>query len=263
MFFRYFFYLFYILVFTSCSPNSKKKETRKQYGVTIVHAELHKLKVLSQNLNYQQKAKIQNEFIESWGRLSEYWNQNFNGNIKVIISAKIKKVTALTSFWNGRGSKIYIPLNVVAKNQTPTINTLTQLVLPNGNRFLAEGLAVYLESEMGPHRSYPNFGKNLEESITPFLGKVNLKKLDATPTPFRINKRIKLSEKQALLTAGSFVSYLIIEYGQEPFKKLYEMTPMTQKKILKYSQERYKKIYDKSLTDLEKDWKTWVKSSTE
>jgi len=157
---------------------------------------------------------------------------------------------------------------------------LVHALLPNGNRMLAEGLAVYLQQKLFPRiQVYPNFGRPLEDFVANFLCEtypdgasdalwnMDLEDLEAIPTPSRLQLRINgdlvagdeaaasggLHSRDAArflyAVAGSFVGFLL----QNPiadelltaanFGTLYKSTPL--RPLQRYSgpPSRWKKCY--------------------
>jgi hypothetical protein len=155
------------------------------------------------------------------------------------------------------------------------------VLFPNGNRFLAEGLAVYLQAEVGGNPAFPNFGTPLHELARELTGrmlperaqgdakslqKLRLPDLDriATPSPLRLRVGRILHDNtpggQAYLypLAGSFVQFLIETHGTGRFRALYERTPLVPFERNCGSPGRWQEVYGLSLADLELQWKSLI-----
>jgi hypothetical protein len=118
---------------------------------------------------------------------------------------------------------------------------MVHIYAPNDNRFLAEGLAVYLHHKMAGNRAFPNFGKSLNAEAGERLSQIeSLDRLNAVRTPRPLGS--VLNEQSAYILAGSFVGFLIEKYGLSEFRKLYESGA-------------YESAYGKSLRELEKEWR--------
>jgi hypothetical protein len=128
------------------------------------------------------------------------------------------------------------------RNKTgPLLHEIVHIYAPNNNRFLAEGLAVYLQTKLGENPGFPNFGEDLSRSAARSLSRVkSLEALNGVRTPNLLSNVI--DDETAYIVAGSFVGFLIERYGLPPFRRLYE-------------KENYEQIYGKSLDNLEKEWR--------
>jgi len=100
----------------------------------------------------------------------------------------------------------------VASRKAAIAHELVHVFFPSGNRFLAEGLAVYLQAEIGGNPAFPNFGRPLHElarkllremipSFSPghpdSLAQLHLADLDAIATPspleLKVSQEVRLS----------------------------------------------------------------------
>jgi hypothetical protein len=121
------------------------------------------------------------------------------------------------------------------------LHEIVHIYAPNNNRFLAEGMAVYLHAKLGGNPAFPNFGEALRRSAVRSLPRVqSLESLNSVRTPRPLGTVI--DEKTAYVIAGSFVGFLIETYSLPAFRNLYET-------------ESYKKVYGKSLDALEREWR--------
>ncbi|MBI2088530.1 MAG: hypothetical protein HYT78_07275 [Deltaproteobacteria bacterium] len=135
-----------------------------------------------------------------------------------------------------------MPTQRVRNNDGALLHEIVHIYAPNDNRFLAEGLAVYLQDKMGGNGAFPNFGRNLNVSARQRLSEVNsLTRLNSVQTPRPLST--VANERTAYILAGSFVAFLIEKYGLPHFKTLYETGD-------------YGTVYGKSLQVLEKEWRS-------
>ena len=139
------------------------------------------------------------------------------------------------------------------------IHEVIHVFAPNGNRFLAEGIAVYAHEYLEGRDAYQNFGYELHEAAMEHLDSANLSAMDdiATPRPMRTQD---LDRKEAYIIAGSFIKFLIKTHGMENFRRLYAMTPMRSYSRNGGSPERWSEIYGVDLKTLENSWKEMVGS---
>jgi len=160
----------------------------------------------------------------------------------------------------------------------------------NGNRLLAEGLAVYLQALIGSNPAFPNFsaplhplarermcemvgthaGVRLESAPTPeIFADVELTELDriATPAPLTLRVGVKLYGEEPhgqtciYPLTGSFVQFLIETKGMDAFRALYLQTPLIPLQQEAGLPKRWLDIYGASLADLERDWKALIASA--
>jgi hypothetical protein len=186
------------------------------------------------------------------------WKQTSVPSFQVFVSTEYKISKALVHVWAGHPGRI-------------------------GNRFLAEGLAVYLQAAIGGNPAFPNFGRSLhqqshellQEMIPGFsagntksLEQLHLSELDeiATPCPLtlRVGKEFCGEEPrgQARIYSivGSFVQFLVETRGHEKFNALYEQTPLVPFAQNVGAPDRWRSVYDVSLLGLEKEWKAMIVS---
>jgi hypothetical protein len=122
------------------------------------------------------------------------------------------------------------------------LHEITHSYAPNANRFLQEGLAVYLQEQLGGNPAFPNFGRKLHVLASSVLSSVrSLQTLDRVRFPQPLSTVI--DERIGYLLAGSFVEFLIEKHGLPQFRTLYESGD-------------YEKTYQKSLQVLEKEWRS-------
>jgi hypothetical protein len=86
------------------------------------------------------------------------------------VSETYPRSKALIPAWLGRRGCIEFPAHRVVAGEAAIAHELVHVLFPNGNRVLAEGLAIYLQQKLCPHIPvYPNFGDRLETVVADFL----------------------------------------------------------------------------------------------
>jgi hypothetical protein len=163
------------------------------------------------------------------------------------------------------------------------MHELVHLVFPNANRFLAEGLAIYVQAEIGGNPAFPNFGRALhvvarevlQKPVPEFaagqparLDAVRLAQLDAIATPEPLTLRIgalvlgedPCGQARIYPLAGSFVQHLVEARGLESFHALYSITPLVPFAQNAGPADRWLGVYGLSLADLEREWKSMITS---
>jgi len=113
--------------------------------------------------------------------------------------------------------------------------------LLHDNRFLAEGLAVYLHATLAGNPAFPNFGEDLRRlAVRSLSGVASLDALNRVRTPRPLGT--VMDERTAYVLAGSFVGFLIERYAVTRFRRVYET-------------EDYDTVYGKSFGALEREWR--------
>jgi hypothetical protein len=158
---------------------------------------------------------------------------------------------------------------------------LVHVLFPNANRFLAEGLAVYLQAAIGGNPAFPNFGKPLHDLVRehllemiPGFSSADLESLEqlhisdldkiATPNPLtlRVGQAFYGEEPRGQARiysiAGSFVQFLMETRGDEKLRALYLQTPLMPLTLNAGASDRWLSVYDASLSDLEYEWKAMI-----
>lgn len=218
------------------------------------------------------------ERIRAWSsRIG--WALDAVPRLDVRVSAEYRISKALVHVWSGGAGRMDFPARRVAVGNAAIAHELTHVFLPNGNRFLAEGLAIYLQSELGANPAFPNFGQPLHavarergrETVRGFppddpagLEQVRLAELDRVATPSPLTLAIGqhfLGEEprgQACLYAftGSFVQFLIETRGLEKFRAVYAQTPLVARAQDAGTPDRWRSVYGVPFAELEREWKS-------
>lgn len=135
-----------------------------------------------------------------------------------------------------------MPLRRIRENTGGLLHEIVHIYAPNDNRFLAEGLAVYLHARLAGNPAFPNLGGDLGQLARRDLpGVKSLASLNSVRTPRPLGTVI--DEKTAYTLAGSFVGFLIEQYELSRFRTLYETGD-------------YDQAYGKSLGTLESEWRS-------
>jgi hypothetical protein len=87
----------------------------------------------------------------------------------VFVSEMYGKSRSLVPAWSGQRGWMEFPAYRVSGGDASIAHELTHVMFPNGNRILAEGLAIYLQNKVSTVPVYPNFGKPLEDLVDVFL----------------------------------------------------------------------------------------------
>lgn len=174
-------------------------------------------------------------------KVEGYWGATWKEPIRIHVDSSYRISKALIPGYRGNRGFMEMPLRGVRNNDGALLHEIVHIYAPNDNRFLAEGLAVYLHQKLAGNRAFPNFGRTLDAEARGRLPELeSLDRLNGVRTPTPLGAVLR--EQSAYIVAGSFVGFLIDKYGLSEFRKLYETGA-------------YEAIYGKPLEALEKEWR--------
>jgi hypothetical protein len=185
----------------------------------------------------------------------------FRTDFHICVSPTYKRSRSLVPAWSGRRGSIELPAYRVVAGEAALAHELVHVLFPNGNRMLAEGLAVYLQQALFPDALvYPNFGDHIEALVADFifaryprrttyaLWSMDLSGFERISTPDELTLRIGTDpiigaeagdpdprpeeSKFVYGIAGSFVKFLLENPLADPlltsenFAALYRSTPL-------------------------------------
>ena len=88
----------------------------------------------------------------------------------VFVSDAYDLSRSLVPSWSGQRGWMEFPAHRIIVGEAAIAHELVHVLFPNGNRMLAEGVAVYLQQKLLPHLPvYPNYSQPLEEVVQDFL----------------------------------------------------------------------------------------------
>jgi hypothetical protein len=209
------------------------------------------------------------------------WRRDIAPALQIFVSTDYKISKSLVPAWSGRAGHMEFPAWRVIAGKAAIAHELTHVYFPNGNRFLAEGLAVYLQAEIGGNPAFPNFGRPLHQLVGELLQEMvpefvpanpqshnctQLSELDEIATPSPLTLKIgqdfygeePRGQARIYPIAGSFVQFLIETRGMEKFGALYSQTPLVSLVQTAGTPDRWCSIYGISLTELEQEWKSLI-----
>ena len=174
-------------------------------------------------------------------KVADFWGATWTEPIRIHVDRSYRISKALIPGHGGNRGFMEMPLRAVQNNNGALLHEIVHIYAPNDNRFLAEGLAVYLHQKLASNPAFPNFGKSLDAEARARLREIDsLDRLNSVRTPKPLSS--VLSEESAYVLAGSFVGFIIDKFGLAEFRKLYETGT-------------YETTYGKSLAELEKEWR--------
>jgi hypothetical protein len=224
---------------------------------------------------------------------AECWIPDLVPEMQVHISDEYRISRALIPAAVGRRGRMEFPAWKIVAGEAAILHELVHVFFPNGNRMLAEGLAIHLQANIGGNPAFPNFGRPLHEVAAQVLDRmtnersgaadgklegtssagvtlndiaaseaVRLGQLDRIATPsglrLRVGMRVYGIEDSAHTypLVGSFVAFLIETRGLERFSALYERTPLVPFARDAGAQERWREVYGEPLSQIESEWKS-------
>jgi hypothetical protein len=239
-------------------------------------------------LTQAQRTEFEGDVCREIIRLQEWaadldWIELPLSELKIIVSDRYGISKSLVPAWSGLAGYMEFPTRRVAARKAAIMHELAHVFFPNGNRFLAEGLAVHLQDSIGGNPAFPNFGKPLHRNVcerllemTPHnstadplgLGQIHVAELDLIPTPNPLTLRVGAElygedrRGQAFLypLAGSFVRFLLETRGVERFRSLYTQTQLLPLALNAGSPDRWSDVYRITLADFEGEWKSMIVS---
>lgn len=218
--------------------------------------------------------------LEQWS-VDRRWPTIQWPELHVVVSDRYKISKSLVPAWYGRAGHMEFPAWRVITHKAAIAHELVHVVFPNANRFLAEGLAICLQAEIGGNPAFPNFGRPLHalarevlQDMVPEVAParpeslVHLGELDAIATPAPLTLWVGRNffgegprgQGRIYPLAGSFVQFLVEAHGWQRFHALYEHTPLVPLKQNAGPADRWVRIYGKPFADLEHAWKSMIVS---
>ena len=179
-------------------------------------------------------------------KVEAFWGPTWKETIHIDVDSSYKISKALITKTRGF---MEMPLTRVRERTGALLHEIVHIYAPNGNRFLAEGLAVHLQDKAGANPAFPNFGKDLRALARDTLSQVDsLDRLNNVSSPRPLST--VMEQRAAYILAGAFVGFLIEKYGLPMFRNLYATTGS------------YGETYAKSLSALEQEWRNESPRST-
>jgi hypothetical protein len=239
-----------------------------------------------QSLSPGKQREFKSDFRREAARLKDWadrqnWPESSVGELRVVVSDQYKISKSLVPAWSGCTGHMEFPAWRVMSRKAAIMHELVHVFFPNANRFLAEGLAVYLQAAIGENPAFPNFGTPLHENarerlreMTPLnsradrpdLTQIHLAELDAIATPSPLTLRVgddfygedRRGQAFVYSIAGSFVQFLVETRRMGKFRAIYERTPLIPLAHNGGSPDRWHDVYRATLADLEREWKLMI-----
>ena len=185
--------------------------------------------------------------VDERAKVEKFWGATWPSPVRIHVDGAYRISRALVPGYQGNRGFMEMPLRGVREGNGALLHEIVHIYAPNDNRFLAEGLAVYVHQKLAGNRAFPNFGRPLDGAARSSLGAIeSLEALNSVRTPQPLGA--VASEQVAYVLAGSFVGFLIERHGLAEFRKLYESGG-------------YESAYGRPLAALEKEWRSSLERS--
>jgi len=198
-------------------------------------------------------------------------NGTFDGpypNLRVLVSSAYQVSESLVPAALGHRGKMQFPYYEVPLNNSAIDHELIHVFFPNGNRFLGEGLAIYVQDLINSNPAFPDYGQPIDSLVGRFVCRAGLGSLAgtslvaqldkvSTPSPLSfhiIGKKQDFDSADTYPIAGSFVKFVISQYGWDLFHQLYLLTPLVPFDRNEGDSGRWQTVYQFTLADLESQW---------
>jgi hypothetical protein len=174
-------------------------------------------------------------------KVEDYWGPTWTASIRIHVSSEYRISRALVPAYQGNRGFVEMPSRRFQDGTGALLHEIAHVYAPHENRFLAEGLAVYLHTRLAGNPAFPNFGEDLRRTAARDLpGAESMAALNRVRTPRPLGT--VLDERIAYVVAGSFVGYLVERYGLAQFRSLYETGS-------------YETVYGRPFASLEREWR--------
>ena len=215
--------------------------TAQAIAAPTVAANCENIQILSEQLSTREAEAYCSYAVIERQKVERFWGATWKEPIRIHVDRSYRISRALVPAYHGNRGFMEMPLGRVRNNEGALLHEIVHIYAPNENRFLAEGLAVYLHHRLAGNKAFPNFGKSLDTEARGRLSQLeSLDGLNSVRTPQPLGR--VLGEQSAYVLAGSFVGFLMEKYGLPEFRTLYESG-------------RYESAYGKPLETLEKEWR--------
>jgi hypothetical protein len=178
-------------------------------------------------------------------KVEALWGPTWQQPIRIHVDRAYRISRALVPAALGNRGFMEMPLWHVREHTGALVHEIVHIYAPHDNRFLAEGLAVYLQERLGGNPAFPNVRREDFQGLARArLAEVpSLAVLNAVRTPAPLSQ--VADNRMAYIVAGSFVGFLIEQYRVPTFQRLYHTG-------------NYDEAYGKSLQMLEHEWRVRV-----
>jgi hypothetical protein len=202
-------------------------------------------RIIATDLRDAQMAEYCRYAMAERAKVEAFWGPAWSDLIRIRVDANYRISRALVPAYVGNRGFMEMPLRRVTRKNGALLHEIVHVYAPHDNRFLAEGLAVYLQAKLGGNAALPNEGEPLAKLARGNLPSSEvMTKLNDVRTPVPLGR--VMDDMTAYLLAGSFVEHLVEKHGLAKFRVLYE-------------NGSYETAYGKPFSELEREWRGALK----
>jgi len=212
------------------------------------------LTIRAPTLSISEEHSLEVRFRKSLAQFCDWWGPTFEGPFSLDVEENRGPSMALLPAWRGNRGRVLLRGGTVRKGQAAIAHEIVHVLAPNANRFLAEGLAVYIHDLFQAEPAYPNFGKDLTGEARRLLDRADIAALERLATPARLQLG-DLDNREAYIVAGSFVGMLIERHGLAQFRRLYASTPLVERERNAGAPDRWRQVYGIGLENFTTEWR--------
>ncbi len=179
------------------------------------------MRVLSDELTRPEAEAYCRYAVRERQKVEGFSGATWSASIRIHVSSAYLISRALVPGHFGNRGSIEMPLRRTREHSGALLHEIVHIYAPHNNRFLAEGLTVYLHAALAGNPAFPNFGEDLGHlAVQGLSGVHSLEVLNRVRTPRPLGTGME--EQTAYILAGSFVEFLLERYGLALFRRLYE-----------------------------------------
>jgi len=170
------------------------------------------VQVLSHELTLAEAEAYCRYAVRERQKVDGLWGPTWTAPIRIHVSSEYRISRALVPAHRGNRGFLEMPLRRSQDNTGALLHEIVHIYAPHENRFLAEGLAVYLHAKLAGNPAFPDFGVSLRTLAGRGLSGVeSLDALNSVRTPRPLGA--VMDEKTAYVLAGSFVDSSLSDTG--------------------------------------------------
>jgi hypothetical protein len=125
------------------------------------------IQILTEELTAHEADTYCRYAVEERKKVDAFWGGTWTDAIRIHVSSKYRISRALVPGYFGDRGFMEMPLRRVRDGSGALLHEIVHIYAPNGNRFLAEGLAVYLHAQLAGNPALPNLGEDLRRAVLP------------------------------------------------------------------------------------------------
>src|SRR5262245_35278614 len=130
------------------------------------------VQVVSDQLTVAEAEEYCRYAVRERKKVEGFWGDTWNETIRINVSSSYRISRALVPGYFGNRGFMEMPLRRARDNTGALLHEIVHIYAPNRNRFLAEGLAVYLHTRLAGNAALPNWGEDLGRAAVRTVGTI-------------------------------------------------------------------------------------------